>query len=51
MELTRRDFFEAGWGIFGGAAIFGLAGCPAPGPGQEEENSPTASTLTSKGSR
>ena len=51
MELTRRDFLKVGGGVFGGAAVCGLAGCIAPGPGQEEENSPTASTRASEGSR
>jgi acyl-CoA thioesterase-1 len=40
MELTRRDFLKVGGSVFGGAAIFGLAGCAAPGAGQEEANSP-----------
>ena len=40
MELTRRDFLRVGGSVFGGAAIFGLVGCAAPGIGQEEGKSP-----------
>jgi hypothetical protein len=49
MELTRRNFLKVGEDVFGGTGVLGLARRVAPG--QEEENSPTASTLTSKGSR
>lgn len=37
MELTRRDFLRAGGGLFGGAAVLGLAGCASPKTRQQDE--------------
>ena len=49
MELTRRNFLKVGEDVFGVTRVLGLARSVALG--QKEENSLTASTLTSKGSR